>query len=89
MTREMMPLRDAIGRFAGMHEGQQDRVEAWAEEVAPKIAAKLGVPLHQLRPVLHAYLAHHLATLSEVIHMEAAELTGLTGPCPNSSCDKI
>lgn len=78
MTREMMPLREAIGRLADMHEAERDRLEAWADEVAPKIASELGVPLNQLRPVLDACLERHLAVLGEITYQDSAELAAST-----------
>lgn len=73
MTREMMPLRDAIGRLADMHEAERDRLKMWADEAAPKIAAELSIPSDQLRSVLDAHLMRHLATLGEMKEQNAAE----------------
>lgn len=74
MTREMMPLQDAISRLADMHEAERDRLKAWADEVAPQIAVELGIPLDRLRPVLDVHLAHHLAVMAEMTHQDATVL---------------
>ena len=74
MTNDKMRLGEAIGMLADLHETEAKRIQAWADEIAPTMAAELGIPLDRLRPVLEAHLAQHLSTLGEIAHLEAAEL---------------